>query len=87
VPYTHVLHSGKTVIQHIYDSHYQGAEEAAGFLDQWKTLQGHMDEARYQDILPRFEYQAREAIVWRDTICNWIFGLSGIPDQKGRVGK
>jgi alpha-glucuronidase len=87
VPYTHVLNSGKTVIQHIYDSHYQGAEEAAGFLDQWKTLQGHMDEARYQDILPRFEYQAREAIVWRDTICNWIFGLSGIPDQKGRVGK
>ena len=28
VPYTHVLHSGKTVIQHIYDSHYQGAAEA-----------------------------------------------------------
>ena len=29
VPYTHVLHSGKTVIQHIYDVHYQGADEAA----------------------------------------------------------
>ncbi len=26
VPYTYKLHSGKTVIQHIYDSHYQGAE-------------------------------------------------------------
>ena len=25
IPYTHVLHSGKTVIQHIYDSHYEGA--------------------------------------------------------------
>src|SRR5207247_1463995 len=25
VPYTHVLKSGKTVIQHIYDSHYEGA--------------------------------------------------------------
>ena len=29
VPYTHVLKSGKTVIQHIYDDHYQGADEAA----------------------------------------------------------
>ncbi|HKN60104.1 MAG TPA: alpha-glucuronidase family glycosyl hydrolase, partial [Candidatus Acidoferrales bacterium] len=26
VPYTYVLHSGETVIQHIYDSHYAGAE-------------------------------------------------------------
>ena len=25
VPYTHRLHSGKTVIQYIYDSHYDGA--------------------------------------------------------------
>ena len=26
-----------------------------------------------------------EAVVWRDTICAWIFRLSGIPDDKGRV--
>lgn len=26
VLYTHVLHSGKTVIQHIYDTHFEGAE-------------------------------------------------------------
>jgi alpha-glucuronidase len=84
VPYTYVLHSGKTVIQHAYDSHYQGAEQARDFIGQWKTLQGHIDEDRYRDILWRFEYQAKEAEVWRAAICNWIFRLSGIPDQKGR---
>jgi alpha-glucuronidase len=31
------------------------------------------------------QYQAGEAVVWRDTICAWIFRLSGIPDDKGRV--
>jgi alpha-glucuronidase len=31
------------------------------------------------------QYQAGEAIVWRDAICNWIYRLSGIPDQKARV--
>jgi len=87
VPYTYVLHSGKTVIQHIYDSHYEGAEQAADYITQWERLKGHIDDPRYDDILPRFEYQAKEAIVWRDTICNWIYQLSGIPDQKGRVGK
>src|SRR6185369_1752377 len=28
VPYTHKLHSGKTVIQYIYDSHYEGADRS-----------------------------------------------------------
>ncbi|HKF68849.1 MAG TPA: alpha-glucuronidase, partial [Vicinamibacterales bacterium] len=40
VPYTHVLKSGKTVIQHIYDEHYQGAVEAAGFAERWRKLDG-----------------------------------------------
>jgi len=86
VPYTYVLHSGKTVIQHIYDSHYEGADRARNFIAQWKTLEGHIDKERYRDILARFEYQAAEAVVWRDAICTWIFHLSGIPDDKGRVG-
>jgi alpha-glucuronidase len=86
VPYTYVLHSGKTVIQHIYDSHYEGADRARDFIAQWKTLEGHIDEERYRDILARFEYQAGEAVVWRDAICHWIYGLSGIPDDKSRVG-
>jgi alpha-glucuronidase len=82
VPYTYVLHSGKTVIQHIYDSHYEGADQAQDFISQWKTLAGHIDPERYADILARFEYQAQEAAVWRDAICNWIFHLSGIPRAK-----
>jgi alpha-glucuronidase len=86
VPYTYVLHSGKTVIQYIYDSHYDGADRARDFVAQWKTLEGHIDEERYRDILARFEYQAAEAIVWRDAICNWIYKLSAIPDGRGRVG-
>ena len=41
VPYTHVLHSGKTVIQHIYDSHYQGRRTPQG----WSTS-GNLYTAR-----------------------------------------
>jgi alpha-glucuronidase len=85
VPYTYTLHSGKTVIQHIYDSHYDGAEHTSGLVAQWQTLSGHIDEERYRDILTRLQYQAAEAIVWRDAICNWIYRLSGIPDEKGRI--
>jgi alpha-glucuronidase len=87
VPYTYVLHSGKTVIQHVYDSHYEGAEQAAEFVVQWKMLKGHVDDELDADILSRLQYQAGEAVVWRDAICDWIYGLSGIADDKGRVPK
>jgi alpha-glucuronidase len=86
VPYTYVLHSGKTVIQHIYDTHYEGAEQAAGLLKAWQSLKGHVDEERYAATLARLEYQAGHAIVWRDAVCNWFLRTSGIADARGRVG-
>ena len=86
VPYTHRLHSGKTVIQYIYDSHYTGAEEAAAFVREWKSLRGHVDDDRYAQILAQLEYQAGHAIVWRDSVCNYFMHISGIPDTQGRVG-
>lgn len=86
VPYSHVLHSGKTVIQHIYDSHYDAAAEAQQFPKWWKTLRGRVDEQRYGAVLEKLEYQAGHAMVWRDAICSWFLRESGIPDARGRAG-
>ncbi len=86
VPYTYVLHSGKTVIQYIYDSHYEGAAAAQDYVRQWESLEGRMDERRYREILAQLEYQAGAAQVWRDAICNWFLRACGIPDDKGRAG-
>ncbi len=86
VPYSYVLHSGKTVIQHIYDSHYEGAQAAADYVRQWQTLRSRIDDQRYATVLARLEYQAGHAIVWRDAICNWFLRTSGVPDALGRVG-
>ncbi|HMF16703.1 MAG TPA: hypothetical protein VKE98_05815, partial [Gemmataceae bacterium] len=86
VPYTFVLDSGKTVIQHLYDAHYAGAEQAATLVEEWKSLDGLIDRARYAEVLRRQEYQAGHAIVWRDAVVNWFHQESGIPDAQGRVG-
>ncbi len=86
VPYTYKLHDGKTVIQYLYDSHYAGAAQAAQFVHDWKTLQGRIDPALYDNVLPRLEYQAGHAIVWRDAIVQYFFKLSGISDELGRAG-
>ncbi len=86
VPYTYKLHSGETVIQYFYDSHYQGAEEAAQLVAEWQALKGKIDPGLYGDELARLEYQAGHAIVWRDAIVQYFLKQSGIPDAKGRAG-
>ena len=86
VPYTYKLHDGRTVIQYIYDSHYQGAEEAANLGREWATLKGKIDDSLYNEMASRLEYQAGHAIVWRDAIVQYFFKLSGIADDQGRAG-
>ncbi|KAI0000092.1 glycoside hydrolase family 67 protein [Xylariaceae sp. FL0662B] len=86
VPYTHVLKSGKTVIQHFYDAHYAGAETAASFPHQWARLCGRIDRQRFEETAFRLEYQAGHAIVWRDAINEFYFNASRIADERGRVG-
>jgi alpha-glucuronidase len=86
VPYTHMLNSGKSVIQHIYDVHYEGARDAARLVEQWQSLEGRIDDERYQAVLARLRYQAGHAKVWRDAVCTWFLHKSGIADNEGRVG-
>jgi alpha-glucuronidase len=86
VPYTYTLHSGKTVIQYIYDSHYLGADEVARYVEDWKSLKGLIDDERYNAVLKMLEYQAGQAVLWRDAVSNWFLRESGIADTKGRVG-
>jgi alpha-glucuronidase len=86
VSYTYKLHSGKTVIQYIYDSHYLGAQQAAQFVNDWDSLKGKIDGRLSGDVHARLEYQAGHAIVWRDAIVQYFLKLSGIQDQQGLAG-
>jgi alpha-glucuronidase len=86
VPYTHKLHSGKTVIQHLYDAHYEGAARVAEYVRQWQRLKNLVDEGRHRDVLAQLEYQSGQAEVWRDAVNDWFHKASGVADSAGRVG-
>ncbi|MFD6563717.1 alpha-glucuronidase [Micromonospora profundi] len=84
VPYTHVLHSGSTVIQHIYDTHFAGVEEVEAMRRRWQTLNGMIDPAVYVRVAERLDEQVRSAIEWRDQINTYFLRKSGVPDAHGR---
>ena len=38
--YDHVLSTGKTIIQHIYDTHFEGVEDVEVMISKWRELEG-----------------------------------------------
>ncbi len=84
VEYTHLLSSGKTVLQHIYDTHFEGAEEAKQFQELWKELEGELEGAAYERTLERFRHQELHSAEWRDVINSYFYRKTGIADQLGR---
>jgi alpha-glucuronidase len=85
VPYSHLLHSGKTVIQHIYDSHFAGVEWVESMLAAWRSLAGAVDAASHANVLDRLDRQLQSAREWRDQINTYFLRKSGIPDQHHRT--
>ncbi|MFI7639268.1 alpha-glucuronidase [Nonomuraea sp. NPDC049400] len=86
VPYGHVLQSGSTVIQHIYDTHFAGAEEVAESRLLWEKLAGSGAVAPdvYARVRELLDEQLRCAEEWRDQVNAYFFRKSGVPDAHGR---
>ena len=84
VPYIHVLHSGKTVIQHIYDTHFEGVERVKEYQAVWESLKNSLDEESYLNMKERLVWQLENAVSWRDQVNTYFYRKSGIPDEKGR---
>ncbi|WP_329333624.1 alpha-glucuronidase [Streptomyces sp. NBC_00663] len=85
VPYGQELKSGKTVIQHIYDTHFEGVDEVAQARRVWDSLAGLVDPVRHARVAELFEEQLRGAGEWRDQINSYFFRKSGVPDERGRI--
>src|SRR5690606_33915002 len=82
VPYGHRLKSGRTVIQHIYDSHIDGAAAVEEMRDRWRRLRPRIDAARWADTAERFDRHLEQAVLWRDTIAGYYFSVSRILDER-----
>lgn len=84
LPYNHVLKNGKTLLQHIYDTHFSGAERAENLKKRWGSLKGKIDEKRFRQVAEKLKEQAAHAGEWRDVINTYFYRKTGIPDAHGR---
>lgn len=85
VPYNYRLKTGKTLIQHIYDTHFEGVSEVEEMIDTWESLQGKISDEVYSLVRNRFDMQLNNAKEWRDQVNSYFYRKSGIYDEKNRT--
>lgn len=82
VRYDFVMKDGRTLVQRIYDDHFEGAEAAEAMA---ATLAGlDLPEPDRSEAASRMEAQLKNAREWRDVVNTFFHRLSGVEDEKGR---
>ena len=84
MPYDYKLKSGKTIIQHVYDTHFEGAEDVEKMNALWLELKGLVSEDSFDRVKERFDHQVWHSKEWRDVINSYFYRKTLIPDEKGR---
>jgi alpha-glucuronidase len=82
--YDFKMRNGETLLQNIYNNHFEGYDEVLLMLKKWKTLKGKLDENIYSPVLGRMEKQLLNAREWRDVINTYFWRKTGIGDARGR---
>ncbi len=82
LPYTFRMKDGRTMIQRIYDDHFEGLEETEKMAAVIRSIP--FPEPDFSCIVRRMDMQLRNAREWCDIINTFFHRLSGIDDEKGR---
>ncbi|NLW20419.1 MAG: alpha-glucuronidase [Clostridiales bacterium] len=83
--YDQRLADGRSLLQRIYDDHFEGAQEAEALQAAWLELAGRVPPEVHARVARRFEMQVQNAREWRDVINTYFYRKSGIPDEQGRL--
>ena len=80
--YDYVMANGRTLIQRLYDAHFEGCAEAEAMGEALKTLD--LPEPDKSEAAERMEKQIKNAREWRDVVNTFFHRLSGADDARGR---
>lgn len=80
--YDYVMDDGRTLIQRIYDDHFEGCAEAEAMAEKLAALS--LPSPDREEAAGRMQKQLRNAREWRDILNTYFHRLSGAEDAKGR---
>lgn len=84
VRYDYQMKDGRTLLQYIYDCHFEGAQQAEALLQSWETLESRIPQEAFNSVKERLQLQLLNAREWRDQVNTYFYRKTGIEDEKGR---
>lgn len=84
VPWEHRLHSGTTVVQHVYDTRADAVDVVERLRQHWADAADVFPADWHARVGERLDEQLRSAVEWRDQVRTYVFRKSGVPDAQGR---
>ncbi|GHU04937.1 xylan alpha-(1-_2)-glucuronosidase [Spirochaetia bacterium] len=85
LPYGFIMKNGQSLLQNIYDTHFEGADEVKKAYAAWLSLEGKVDGAVFSAVKARMEKQIENARQWRDVINTYFYRRTGIADSRSRT--
>lgn len=82
LPYSFRMKDGRTLLQRIYDDHFEGLDETRTMASELLSLPFPEPDASV--IRSRIDRQLINAREWCDIINTFFYRLSGVPDENGR---
>ncbi|MCA1803068.1 MAG: hypothetical protein LC662_11465 [Rhodothermaceae bacterium] len=75
----HPMKSGHTLWDELFFKYYEGAETVRWMQNLWSSLEGLIDEHRFEQVKAMLHIQVRDAIRWWDSCVLYFQSFSGLP--------
>lgn len=83
VPWSHPMHSGRTLWQELVHQYYAGVEQVRSMRQEWDKIAPFIDAERFAQVKALLAIQERDAIIWRDSCVLYFQTFSGQPIPPG----
>ena len=81
--YNDIMRDGRSLIQRIYDDHFEGCEAVEKMSEALAGL--HLPQPDSDEARKRMDLQRKNAREWRDVVNTFFYRFCGIPDARGRT--
>lgn len=83
VDWDYEMDSGRTLWQELVHKYYEGVEQVRWMQDEWNSIEGLIDQQRFEHVKALLEIQEKDAVRWRNSCVLYFqtFSEMPIPDQ------
>jgi alpha-glucuronidase len=79
LPWDYKMKSGRTLWEEFCYKYYHGADSVNWMIKEWSSLEGKIDDERFERILKFLNIQRKEAVWWRNACLLYFKEYSGQP--------